>query len=364
MGGGAETHLIEMISHLDRKLFEPHVAVLNFKGRLYNRLVNTAESVTLIEKKSKFDFRAVLRLGKLMKRLSPNIIHTYMWTGNLWGRIAALLFKRDAVLLSSERCPDQWKKPYHIAIDRILYSKTDKLIAVADAVKNFYMEKCRIPEEKFHVVRNGKEFPDEIFNKRESFEFFGIENDRIVVTLTGRFSFEKGHKRLLQITDSIIKKCPEVLFFMPGEGVLEKEIKRIIKKSGFEHHFLLPGFIDKKEYIYGASHIIVVPSDYEGISNVLLEAMSRGIPTVSTDVGGNPEIIEDGINGFLFKPNDKGKFDSCLTALIKNKSLRNEISENAQKIFREKFHISKMMNKIESIYKTELKIDNNMEETC
>lgn len=350
MAGGAERHLIELISNLDRDRFEAHAAVLSSPGRLFSELQQVCTSCICLRRRGKFDFTVLPRLGMLMKRVKPHIIHSYMWTGNLWGRLAALLFYRSAIRLAAERCPDRWKSPLLLTIDRLLYRFTHRLVAVAAAVADFYHHQADVPEDKTVVIRNGKPLPPTPVPTVTARSLFGLPSTAIVYTLSGRFSFEKGHLRLLQIFPDLLKQVSTAHLLLPGEGPLRENIRQEARRLGIAHRVLLPGFIQDQEALYAATDILVVPSDYEGISNVLLEGMARGRAVVATNVGGNPEVIEDGVSGMLVPMDHPGKFLTVLVALGRNPFLRKRLASGAQRRYREHFTLDQMIRSHQELY--------------
>ena len=122
----------------------------------------------------------------------------------------------------------------------------------------------------------------------------------------------QGHLRLINVASQIIKNAPETMFLFAGEGELFNDIKQEVYNWNLDDFFLFPGFVEKREYIYGATDIVVVPSDYEGLSHTILEGMSLGIPAIATNCGGVTELINDGVTGFICPKENMGKFVSSL----------------------------------------------------
>jgi glycosyltransferase involved in cell wall biosynthesis len=350
MGGGGEKQLIDLCSGLDKSEFTTHVAVLNYKGRLYEELEKVADHVTLIPKSNKFDVRVIFRLRSLIQDIKPDLIQTYMWTGNLWGRLAALTgFKGP--LITTEHCNGQSKTAQHIFIDRILYHFTHRLISVSHAGADFYQRVIGVPKSKIQVIHNGRASLLDAPIRTSALEVLQLPANRPIVSLIGRFSKEKGHKRLLKIIPDIIQQVPNVLFYLPGEGDMWDEINAQCKKMHLEKHVILPGFVENMSAVYAVTDVVIIPSDFEGISLVLLEAIAWGLPIVATSVGGTPEVITSGKDGFLFSPNALSKFTSPLVALLRSSKLRQKIGQAAKLRFNNHFTQQKMVAKFVEVYR-------------
>ena len=154
--GGTEKQLLILVKGLDKKRFLPVVISLRKKGHLKKDFEASGIKVIEIGKRFKIDIAFFFKLFNVIKKEKPVIVHTFLFTSNTWGRIAAILNKTP-LLISSEQCVDSWKKWHHILIDKILLYFTKIVTVNSYAVKNFYQKSEHIPEPKIRVIHNGTE---------------------------------------------------------------------------------------------------------------------------------------------------------------------------------------------------------------
>jgi glycosyltransferase involved in cell wall biosynthesis len=210
---GAEKQLLKLIKSIDRTKFPPVLIAL--RGGALKEEFEKAVKVIVIGKKRKVDISFLIRLLAALKRERPDIVHTFMFTSNTWGRIAGFL-AGVPVMIASERCVDVYKRWYHRLIDRILLRSTYLVAANSNAVKEFYRRTESIPDGKIRVVYNGvdmNEFGDaELSNAFR--EELGFKNAEFVIGAGGRFTGQKGFMNLLKAVSSVIEKCPGAFSFL------------------------------------------------------------------------------------------------------------------------------------------------------
>ncbi len=157
--GGAEKQLVLLATGLPREQFDVHVCTLTRSGPLAKPLRQAGIALHEIDKRWKVDPLAYYRLGRLLARLQPDLVHTWIFAANSYGRQAA---RRAGVrrIVAGERCVDQWKVWHELAIDRYLARCTDRIVTNSTGVVDFYAQH-RIPREKFQVIPNGIDLPCE-----------------------------------------------------------------------------------------------------------------------------------------------------------------------------------------------------------
>lgn len=228
-------------------------------------------------------------------------------------------------------------------IIRHVLNCADKVIALSKTWKEQLQEIS--PRAQIEIVYN----PVNIY-------LFDYSNNRkqekfVNILFMGRLGKRKGVYDLIEIIPDIVKRYENVRFLICGDGEVEK-VRSIIRKNGLEKFVEVPGWVsgeEKLEY-YKKSSIYILPSYNEGLPISVLEAMSSSLPIVSTEVGGIPEAIEDGSNGYLIQPGDNKAFKKAIMELINSKELRQKFGENSLKRAKEKFDITVFINKLISIY--------------
>ncbi|MCM8803867.1 MAG: glycosyltransferase family 4 protein [Candidatus Omnitrophica bacterium] len=296
--------------------------------------------VNLDKKNLKTFINGYIKLKKIIKEEKPDIIH-FQSRFPCW--IGYFVMKKFPEI------------PYITSIHSFspfpLYTKStgkgDLVIVVSKALKEYAIKKLKVPENKIRVIYNGIDI-DEFFIDRE-FE----KKDIWKIGMIGRFSILKGHYYFIESINILIKRKNEnIKGIIYGSG--SKSLKKIIEKWIEEKN--LEGFIEivvgkNSKEIMKEIDILVVPSiEPEGFGRVIVEGMVSGIPSIATNIGAVPEIIENGKTGFLVEPKNSLQIAECIEKLIKNHYLYIEISKNSQKESIKRFNLDKMVNETLKVY--------------
>ena len=164
------------------------------------------------------------------------------------------------------------------------------------------------------------------------FKSINKKSEKNYILYIGRLSYRKGIFDLLESAKEICQKYP-VSFILVGKGELEKKVKTFIRRENLESRIKLTGHIPRNKLIqfYQTAMIFILPSHYEGLPTVLLEAMSCSLPVIATDVSGNVDVIKNGVNGILVPPRDPEGIIQSISYLIENPSIRQNLGERARK---------------------------------
>lgn len=346
--GGAEKQLLNLIKLLDKTKFQPVLIALR-GGKLEGDFKKVVK-LRIIGKKWKIDPFFFFHLFKAIKKESPDILHTFMFTSNTWGRFCGILLKVP-VLIASERSTDPWKKWYHFKIDKILGKFTSKIICVSEEVEKVYKEKLNLPDEKFLVIKNGVdiEYFDNIERKAELKQKFKIEEEKVILT-GGRLSSEKGIDYFLRAAEKLIKIFPPVKFLIVGEGSEREKLEREVESMNLEEKVIFTGYRDDLPQIMKISDVVVLSSKWEGLPNLLIEAMACKLPVVATNVGGCKEIVKEGENGFLVEYGDIENLTEKILYILKNPEMSEKMGKKGYEFIKTHFNIKDKIKQYENIY--------------
>ncbi len=350
--GGAEKQLLYLCKNLDNTKFLPKVIVVHKGGPLKEEFLKNNISVIEIGKKFKIDPLFLLKLMLVLKREKPEILHTFMFTSNTWGRIAGI-FCRIPVIIASERCVDPWKKWYHKLIDKLLLYFTDKIVVNSFSVKNFYKKIENIPEKKLKVIYNGIDV-----EKIDKMEISVIEKKKelklakckFIVGTGGRFTEQKGFIYLLMAIPEVIKIFSDCYFVFVGDGPLRKNFENIVEKLNIKNNVIFTGYRKDILEILSLCNIIVVPSLFEGMPNIVLESMALKKPVIATDIPEMKELIIDGENGLFVPVKNSKEISEKIIYLLKNPEICKVMGEKGYNYVKEKFSIEKMVKSYEELY--------------
>jgi len=175
------------------------------------------------------------------------------------------------------------------------------------------------------------------------------------ILFIGRLSYRKGLFDLLECAEVVCQRY-DVRFILVGKGELEQKIRAIIEKEGLQDSIILVGHQNREELVklYQRATIFVLPSHYEGLPTVLLEAMSCGLPVVATNVSGCPGVVSDGENGILVPPHSPNEIATALSCLLDDEELRVKLGESARRTIEDGYTWDKIAAKIEACYNTAL----------
>ena len=169
--------------------------------------------------------------------------------------------------------------------------------------------------------------------------------------MAGRLTHQKGHRFLIEAIDQIVHQqdLKQVQLHLLGQGELGSELKELVRALNLEDHIEFAGFINNPFPILKAADLFCLPSLYEGMPLILLEAMACGVPIVATDCPSGPrELLEDGKYGKLVTPENSGELASAITKAIENSAWREEVSRSAKEHVAEKYESNVTVHQLEN----------------
>jgi glycosyltransferase involved in cell wall biosynthesis len=340
---GAERLLVTLATHLDRCRFEPRVICLTRGGAmLEEELRRAGVPVEILAKTGPLDPVALWRLAKRLRQRTGGLVHTWMFTANAYGRVAALAaFPRGVI--ATELCVDSWKGPIRLGVDRLLSAGTSAIVANAEAVADFYRE--RLPSARgriltirgAHLPREGTPPPSPLPAGRW-------------IGAIGRLASQKGFDVLLEAMRVVARECPEARLAIAGQGPERGSPERLTRRLGLARHCLFLGHLRDPRAILQGLEVFVLASRFEGLPNVLMEAMDAGLPCVSTRVGGCAELLEEGQAGRLVPPEDPGALAEAILGLLRNPVEAKVLALRGQERVRAHFRLEAMVMQFETLY--------------
>ncbi|TYQ16787.1 UNVERIFIED_CONTAM: glycosyltransferase involved in cell wall biosynthesis [Acetivibrio alkalicellulosi] len=351
---GTERYVQTLIEKLNNKKIKAYFAY-NEDGLLVERLKSLGVETYRIEMKHPFDIKAVIKLGKLCKKLDIDLIHTQFLRENYIALLSRIINSKVKVLYTNHFVMENG--PLLRITNRMVTSLESNIIAVCNKGKDMMISNG-IKGEKIKVIFNGVDVdywgqPVESTLRRE----FGIDDDSFVFLCASRFAHDKGHKFLINGV-SELKKITQKKFkcVLSNDGPLLEECKKQVEELGLSEDVIFTGFRkDIKNLIYG-SNLYINSSEHEALSFAIIEVLACGLPVIATDMAGNGDIINDETNcGILVKYNDDKELANTINRLINDSNLRIKLGENALKAVKEKFNLDKVTNETYNLYRESLK---------
>lgn len=349
---GAEKQLTLLACHLPRDEFDVHVVALTRGGPFADELLQHGVRQTVLGKRWKFDPFALWQLRKLIRAEQPDILHTWLFAANAYGRLVAgpSLSPRPKVIVS-ERCVDVWKAGWQVWLDRKLIDGTDRLVANSEAVAEFYRS-LGFPAERMCVIRNGIEIPELTpFNRDAVLAELEIPAGVPVIGFVGRLAKQKRVDDLVFAMALVAILRPDVHLLLVGDGSERDKLMKFARDLNVDHLIRFAGHQPDAEELLRVMNVFWLASDFEGQSNSLMEAMAAGLPVVATDIPPNRELVVDGETGFLVRVGDRVAFQQFTDRLLADPELARRLGNAGRERMRREFSIDSLVASHVKLYR-------------
>jgi glycosyltransferase involved in cell wall biosynthesis len=305
-----------------------------------------------------WDCFALLEIIRLLRRFRPLILHTHTSKAGLLGRIAAVLVPVPIVVHTPHGHVfyghfgrvASWIFLY---IERILDRFTTVTISLTRGEFDDYVKMRVIPRKKMTVIHSGVDI-DRFFStstrRSRARKTLGCDDRAVIIGTVGWLLPIKGPDVLLHAMNDVWREYPHCHLVFVGKGEMKAKLKQMAKESGKADHVHFLGWRDDIWNIIPAFDIFVLPSRNEGMGRVVVEAMAAGKPVIASRVGGVPDLIEDGVNGYLFTSEDSDQLASRIAHLIQNPGKAKAMGREGQQ--RSKAYSTEaMVEKIDALYR-------------
>ncbi len=347
---GAEKQLVLLASRLPRDQFDVHVCALTRGGPLEADLQKAGVDVTVIGKRWRVSPTAFWRLKRHIARLRPDLVHTWLFAANAYGRGAAIL-SGVKHLVAAERCVDPWKGWQELTIDRYLARRTRRIVANSPAVRDFYVARG-LPAEKFTVIPNGVAAPrPPVVSREELLAELGLPAGAQLIGLVGRLWLQKRVKDAIWAADLLKVIHDDVHLLILGDGPHRARLQRFRDQCEIADRVHFLGHRDDAARFMPHFDILWSTSGYEGQSNAIMEAMSAGVPVVATDVPGTRDLVVDDQTGFFFAVGDRAALARHTNALLGDADLAKRLGNAGRQRMSEEFAVEKMVERYVELYR-------------
>ena len=382
-GGSSDIALLTALG-IDKKEYE----VLLVKGPTYESQMSKEEEASVVSSLKEiqlkgikivsnryllrrinpfYDLLALFSLYRLFAKEKPTIVHTHTSKAGFLGRVAA----KGAGIPIIIHTPHghvffgyfgAFKTKIFIFLERLASRITDKIVALTHGEKEDYLFFKIADKEKFVVINSGIElekFKELPFPLKQDFKKeLGIPQNALIVGTVGRLVPVKGLKFLIEAAREIISRYPNTFFVFTGDGYLRRDLEKRASDLGIKENVVFLGWRNDAAKIISVTDIFVLPSLNEGMGKVLAEAMALGKPIVASNVGGIPDLVIHGKNGFLVPSKNSRELAKYIQILLEDKEKREKMGREGREMAGNFSH-EIMIKKISRLYK-ELKIQKNI----
>ena len=348
--GGLENGVVNVVNRLDPEKFRSSVCCLRTTGEFAKRIIRSDASVHEMRSSGGNDWRLPFKLARLFARTKTDIVHTRNAESFYYGFLGAKL-ARVPTLIHSEHGRTFNDRELRYRLQRLFSLGTDAIFSVSAQLRQDLIAKVGIDPSRIDILYNGVDLS----------KFGAIDSQAIrrsisampedfVIGSVGRLVAVKNYDLLIRALARI--GHPRAIVVLVGEGPERNRLEATAAAYGVSDRVRFLGHRNDVHELLAAMDVFVLPSISEGMSNTLLEAMASRLPVVASNVGGNPEIIRDGLDGFLFESNDEGALTAKLRELINSETQRMRLARCARIRIEDKFSIDVMIARYEKLYQS------------
>jgi glycosyltransferase involved in cell wall biosynthesis len=306
---------------------------------------------------------ATAHLARLIRAVRPDILHTHTAKAGAVGRAAALLAGRHRPPVVVHTFHGHVLRGYFgtagtlvfRGIETSLARVTDALVAVSPEVRDDLVALGVAPAEKFTVVRLGIDLEPRVACDEDQASIrarIGVAPERFVVGWFGRMTAVKRTDDLLDTLSALRERGVDALLLLVGDGADRERLERLAHGRGLARSVLFLGYQQDVARWYRACDAIVLTSANEGTPVTLIEALAAGRPVVATRVGGVPDVVEDGVTGYLVRPGDTHALAERLAILAADPERRREMGETGRTGTLERYAVDRLVDDVDRLYRS------------
>jgi sugar transferase (PEP-CTERM/EpsH1 system associated) len=361
--GGLENGLVNLLNRLDPERFKQTVCCLTSAGKFAERIkIPSVEVIELNIPAGQFRF-PLLRLAKVFRQLSPDIIHTRGWPtvdAVLAARLARIghLVHGEHGREHSDADGNNWKRNQ---IRRLVGHVVDRYVIVCGFFRSWLNEVCRVKNERIVCIPNGVDTerfsPLDLVSAEEAGFLrrhlrcqLGLPPDSLLVGTVGRLDPVKDFPTLMNGFHKIRDGFPHAKLVIVGDGPVKSNLTRLGEEMGLDSSILWLGERSDIPELLRCFDLFVQTSIFEGMSNTILEAMATGLPIVVTKTGGSPELVRNGENGTLISVGDSEGLSKTLGHYLVDPALRKKHGSNSRLLAVNQFDLALMAARYAELY--------------
>ncbi len=318
---GAQTMCENLVNELikDKNNKVQIISFFNKECEITKRLENKGIKIYYLNKKRGPDFKLIFKIKKILDEINPDVIHTHLYS---------LEYIIPAIKLSKIKNPKLIHTIHNIAKKEVprwlqffqkYWFKKGKVIpvAISEKIQETIKDLYEINLESIPLIYNGVDLEKCIEKKN-----YQLNN---IVLHIGRFCEQKNHKELIDIFKECLKLNKDLKLYLVGEGELKSDIEKKVEELKLDNNIVFIGHLSECYKIMNKADIFVMPSKWEGMPMTIIEAMGTGLPIVASNVGGLPDMIRDGKEGYIV--NSKSEFVDKINKVLCDIELRKEFGK-------------------------------------
>jgi glycosyltransferase involved in cell wall biosynthesis len=347
---GTETQLLALIRHLDRRRVEPHLCLLRGDGAASRALEPADCPVWRLGVGALARPRALaqlVRFVRLLRRHRIDVLQAYFPDSSYFGVPAAWLAGVPNRLRTRNNL-GHWLTPLHRRLGRALNAWTTGTLTNCEAARQALLAAEGPPPETVRVLENGVDLGRFLAIPPAS----ATSSEVPCVGAVANLRPVKGVDVFVAAAALLAERHPRAVFRVAGEGGQRAELEAAVERHGLAGRFLLPGAAGDVPGFLAGLDVAVLPSRAEGMSNALLEYMAAARPVVATAVGGNTELVADGVHALLVPPDDPTALAGAIDRLLTDRALAGRLGAAARRRARERYGREAMVRRFQDFYES------------
>ncbi len=363
--GGAAALVVEYLRQLAKSEHEIEVCTIYTIGEMAQPLLdlgvkfyNFEQNPNISEGSSagKYDPRLVLKLANVIRQGHYDVVHVHTFPSSLLTALASMITPPTRFVFTEHSVNNGRRgKPMMKILDRFIYSRYDAVVGVSQMVTDALVEwQPQLKDHAYTIVNavDTARFQFDPATRARLRAELGAAPDEVVLFFGGRFHPVKALDRLI---DAVARLCQQnsipIKLLLAGSGELEADLRQQVREAGLEEVVVFLGFRGDIPELLMAADVVVLPSHWEGVPIILLEAMAARRPIVATRVGGVPEIVSDEVTGLLTEPDDVPALVEALARLVASPELRAQMGEAGFAAAKSRFAIDVYLEQLLEIYR-------------
>jgi len=355
--GGAEKHLHLLSKGLIRKGHTVELVYLKGAGSL----AADFEAIGVRVSKAPFEsplmlLFAVLKLAAIIRKGGYDIVHSHLLKADLIASAASLIANPGMLIASKHNDERALLNPVYSMVHGLISRRAKKIIVLSDHVGRFVVKHGKAPAHKIERIYYGLD-PNSFKASEESVakvrDELPIKEGATVITMVARFAPQKDHATLLEAARMLKEEGLDFRILLVGDdpfGQNREKMQNLCHKLGLNDRVIFTGVRKDVPAILECTDIFVMPTNWEGLGLVFLEAMAFQLPVVSTSVSAVPEIVSDSETGYLLPPNDTSALKGALADLILNPDKAESLGKAGRKRLISLFSLDRMIDETEKAY--------------
>lgn len=349
--GGAERQLYELVRSIDPNSFQRFVYCLSERTVPFGDMIReSGAELRILHRRCHFDIARMRELACLLRRDRIDILHSFLFKANGYAWSANLLAGVPRLVTSARSCNKEigFLKGW---VNRLAFWASDVIICNGEAVRSFTVRHFNVPIRKSTVIYNGIDL-DRFLTSPVPATCKGLKPEHRLVITVARLVPEKDVGLFIEAAKLLGQEYAGVRFLIVGDGPCRSDLMRCASENGLDGKISFLGERDDIPQLLVNADVFWLTSKWEGLPNVLLEAMACGKPVVARDVGACRELINNGETGFLVSGRDAKQFAHYTLGLLTNPAHARRMGLAGRRLVEKKFSVARMSEATETLYRS------------